>query len=126
MRPPDTTIVAFSIRGLRVDPWLRLPEVYAVGDVVRGCVCRINDTYVLVEVLPGAALIVLRGELDWTDRRDPADIFKLGERVNVKILTLDPPRKARLPPSLLRTRRMIKGSPGSTSMPCSWSNARAE
>lgn len=84
---------AFSIRGLRVDPWERLPEVYSVGDVVRGRVCRINGTYVLVEVLPGAALIVLQRELDWTDRRDPAEIFKLGERVNAKILTLDPPRR---------------------------------
>ncbi|MCG3134601.1 MAG: hypothetical protein HMLKMBBP_01915 [Planctomycetes bacterium] len=84
---------AYTVRGLRVDPWRRLPEVYREGDIVRGAICRIETSYVLVEVLPGAALIVPRAEIDWTDRRHPSQIFKLGDRVNVKILTLEPERR---------------------------------
>lgn len=83
----------YSVRGLRVDPWRRLPEVYREGDVVRGAICRIESTYVLVEVLPGAALIVPKSEIDWTDRRHPGQLFKLGDRVSVRILTLEPDRR---------------------------------
>lgn len=72
------------------DPWRRLVEVYEVGDVVRGRICRVEETFVLVEVLPGVALLAPLSELDWTFVSDPAAVFHVGERVKVTILTLDP------------------------------------
>jgi predicted RNA-binding protein with RPS1 domain len=84
---------AFSTRGIVPDAWERLSSVYRVGDVVRGRVCQIRDRYVLVEVLPGAALQVLPSELDWSPFRHPGDVVRVGERVKVKILSLDSGRR---------------------------------
>lgn len=84
-------LTALSTRGIRPDPWQRLPDVYRVGDVVRGRVDRIGESFVLVEVLPGARLIAPISELDWAFVKHPSDIVGVGERVMVKILDLDPP-----------------------------------
>lgn len=87
------TPAAFTMRGLRPDPWRRLIDAYAVGDIVWGRVCRLESGFVLVEVLPGAALLAPIAELDWKFVKDPSDFFRLGERVKVKILELDPSRR---------------------------------
>lgn len=76
-----------------LDAWRRLSEVYQVADVVRGRVCRIEDGYVLVEVIPGAALLAPKAELDWSYPRHPSELFRLGERVKAKILALEPDRR---------------------------------
>jgi len=62
-----------------------------VGDVVPGRVFRIDPRYVLVELLPGAGVRVPLAEIDYTWVRDPAEILKVGERVNIELLELDPP-----------------------------------
>lgn len=72
------------------DPWQRLAEVYEVGNVVRGRICRVEAKFVLVEILPGAALLAPLSELDWTFVKDPAELFSVGDRVKAKILSLDP------------------------------------
>jgi predicted RNA-binding protein with RPS1 domain len=76
-------------RPERPDPWRRLAEVYRAGDVVRGRICRIEAKFVLVEVLPGVALLAPIQELDWGFVEHPGAMFRIGERVNVKILQLD-------------------------------------
>jgi hypothetical protein len=81
-----------EVRGVPQDPWRRLTEVYEVGDVVRGRVCRVEAGYVLVELLPGAALIAKISELDWNFVRSPADLFEEGSEVKALILSLEPER----------------------------------
>ncbi|HVV87313.1 MAG TPA: S1 RNA-binding domain-containing protein [Kofleriaceae bacterium] len=77
-------------RADRADPWAVLEREYQVGDVVRGRVCAIRDSYVLVELLPNAALICHISELSTEFVHHPADVVALDERVNVEILALDP------------------------------------
>ncbi len=81
-----------EVRGVHQDPWRRLAELFQTGDVVRGQVCRVEDRYILVEVLPGAALIAPIGELDWTFVRSAADLFHVGDRVRARILSLETER----------------------------------
>lgn len=88
-KPPT----AFSTRGLRPDPWKRIAATYSVGDIVRGRVCKLDDKFVLVELLPSAALLVPISELDYSFVKHPADVVRLGERVKLKLLDLDPPRR---------------------------------
>jgi hypothetical protein len=52
-------------------------------------VCRIEEKFALIEVLPGAALLAPANELDWTHVRRVADILRVGEHVRVRILELD-------------------------------------
>ena len=72
---------------------VRPPSARDRIDIVRGAICRIESNYLLVEILPEATLIVPKAEIDWTDRRHPGQLFQLGDRVNVKILTLEPDRQ---------------------------------
>jgi hypothetical protein len=80
----------FTTRGILQDPWARIDRHYAVGDTVRARVCRVEDRYVLVEVLPDATLLVPAGEVDYGPYRRPAEIVRVGEVVSVRLLSLDP------------------------------------
>jgi len=80
---------SFSVRGVIQDPWPRIARRYATGDVVRGRVCRVEQNYVLVEILPGAALLVPRSEVDWSRFRHPGDVVRLGQPTKVKVLSID-------------------------------------
>jgi hypothetical protein len=93
IKAPTIQRPASLARGTPTDPWQRIDDEYRVGDVVRGRVCGIADTYVLIEVLPGAALVAHIGELDWGFVRHPNDVVRAGERVNVEILSLQPDRR---------------------------------
>lgn len=75
------------------DPWQRVAQGYRVGEVVPARVFRLGPTYALVELLPRAGVIVPLREIDWTWVREPAEVLKVGERVQVKLLELDPPNR---------------------------------
>jgi predicted RNA-binding protein with RPS1 domain len=89
--PIRTTPSANAQPSERAEAWRRISEEYRVGDVVPGRVFRVDRGFVLVELLPGAGVIVPLAEIDYTWVRDPAEILKVGERVNVELLELDPP-----------------------------------
>jgi predicted RNA-binding protein with RPS1 domain len=72
------------------DPWARIGEEYRVGDVVPARVYRLDARRALVELLPGAGVVVPLREIDYTWVRDPAEFLSVGERVNVLLLELDP------------------------------------
>ncbi len=81
--------VAFSLRGVLQAPWPRIARHYQVGDVVRGRVCLVERGYVLVEVLAGAAVLVPRSEVDWSEFRHPSEIVRVGETTKLKLLSID-------------------------------------
>lgn len=72
------------------DAWARIAEEYRVGDIVPGRVFRLDARCALVELLPGAGVIVPLAEIDYTWVRDPAEVLSTGERVHVQLLELDP------------------------------------
>jgi predicted RNA-binding protein with RPS1 domain len=72
------------------DPWRRIAEEYRPGDVVPGRVFRLDPGFALVELLPGAGVVVPLAEIDYTWVRDPREVLDVGERVKVQILELDP------------------------------------
>ncbi len=90
VREPGSAEPSFSVRGLLREPWKRIAAHYAVGDVVRARVVRVGDTHVLVDLLPDAAARVPFHELDWTYVKDPRELYRGGETVQVKLLTLEP------------------------------------
>jgi predicted RNA-binding protein with RPS1 domain len=76
--PSDTT-----------DPWVRAAEIFRSGDVLRGRVCRVEKLFVLIEVLPGAAMVCPIRELDWQYVADASSLFTVGEVVRVILLSID-------------------------------------
>lgn len=79
----------FSVRGVLQEPWPRIARRYGMGEVVRGRVCRVEQNYVLVEILPGAALLVPRSEVDWSRFRHPSELVRVGQSTKVKVLAID-------------------------------------
>ena len=101
---------AFTETGAepRVDSWQLIAAEYKVGDVVPGRVFRVEPRDVLVELLPGAGVVVPLAEIDFTWVRDPAELLTVGERVHVELLELDPGSRrglASIKRALLRTPR---------------------
>lgn len=79
-----------AVKVAAPDPWRRIAEVYQPGDVVPARVFRLDPRFALVELLPGAGVMVPLAEIDYTWVRDPAEVLTVGERVNVQLLELDP------------------------------------
>ena len=72
-----------------VDPWRRIADEHGIGDVVWGLVESVKPFGVFVELLPGAAGLVHKSEVDWTFVEDPGAFVTPGEQVAVQILGLD-------------------------------------
>lgn len=89
--PSERPQVAAS--PLLADPWTRITQAYKIGDIVRARVYRIEDGYAIVELLPGARVLVPKGEIDWTYVSDPREFLSLGDRVNVKLMDFDRDRR---------------------------------
>ncbi|MEZ4385807.1 MAG: S1 RNA-binding domain-containing protein [Nannocystaceae bacterium] len=86
---PEARIPAARSAGV-VDPWARIADEYAPGHVVRARVDRVEDHYILVELLPDARAIVHISELDYSYTSHPDELFEVGDVVDILILTLDP------------------------------------
>jgi predicted RNA-binding protein with RPS1 domain len=80
-----------SVEGLLPAPWERVAAELHVGDIVQGRVVHIVDqqNYALIELLPDAAGIVFRPEVDHTFVEAIEDFLRVDELVDVKILALD-------------------------------------
>ena len=80
-----------SATGSLPTPWECVAAVLEVGDVVQGRVARIfnQQNYALIELLPNAAGIVFKPDVDHTFVEDISDILSIDELVNVQILELD-------------------------------------
>jgi len=72
------------------DPWARIAAEYHVGDAVPARVFRLDPGFAIVELLPGAGVLVPLREIDYTWVGDPAEVLAIGDRVNVLLLELDP------------------------------------
>jgi hypothetical protein len=83
----------FTCVGLLPTPWERVAEEYGIGDVVRGRVQAVKDYGAFVTILPGANGLVHKSEIDWAFVKDPGRFLQPGQRVQVKILSLDAKNK---------------------------------
>jgi hypothetical protein len=81
--------IAFSTSGVLPTGWQRVAECCEPGDVVLGKVEKLGDLWARIELLPGAAVMVPIGEVDWDRVNHPADVLTRGEVVPVQLLELD-------------------------------------
>ncbi|KAK9901313.1 hypothetical protein WJX75_005944 [Coccomyxa subellipsoidea] len=59
----------------------------AVGEIVRACPIKsVADFGVFVKVAPGVKALVHRSQLDLDDFEEVADIYQVGDRIDVKVL----------------------------------------
>ena len=63
-------------------------EKYSVGDVVLGSVTGAVDFGIFVELEPGLEGLVHISEIDWALVEDPRTVYKVSEKVSVKVIEI--------------------------------------
>jgi small subunit ribosomal protein S1 len=75
------------------DPWERIEMRYQEGQVVEGTVENGADFGVFVELEPGLSGLIPIPELGVERDTDPRTVYSPGEKIKVKVMTLDPNRQ---------------------------------
>ncbi|HSN54942.1 MAG TPA: S1 RNA-binding domain-containing protein [Candidatus Sulfomarinibacteraceae bacterium] len=75
------------------DPWERIEMRYQEGQVVEGTVENGADFGVFVELEPGLSGLIPISELGVERGTDPRTVYRPGEKLKVKVMTLDPNRQ---------------------------------
>lgn len=75
------------------DPWERVEMRYQEGQVVNGTVENGTDFGVFVELEPGLSGLIPISELALEKDADPREVFAPGEKIQAKLLSLDPGRR---------------------------------
>ncbi|MEN6503620.1 MAG: 30S ribosomal protein S1 [Planctomycetaceae bacterium] len=90
--------VSLGIKQLTEDPWLRtIPEHYLPGQVVKGTITKLTNFGAFVELEDDLEGLLHISELSDQKVDSPKDIVKIGDEVEVKILSVDgEDRKIRL------------------------------
>ncbi|MCK4301942.1 MAG: S1 RNA-binding domain-containing protein, partial [candidate division Zixibacteria bacterium] len=77
----------------RVQELVEEPEI---GKVYTGVVRRVTTFGAFVEIIPGTDGLIHISELDHTRVRRVEDVLNVGDKVDVKVLSIDPEGKVRL------------------------------
>jgi len=83
--------ISLGLKQLQEEPWSIAERTFKVGDRVSGTVSRLTDFGAFVELLPGVDGLIHLSELSWNKRvRKPADLLKIGERIEAVVLQFNP------------------------------------
>ena len=82
--------LSLSIKQTEESPWTALKEKYSVGQTLRGPVASISDFGLFITVEEGVDGLVHVSDLSWTENVRPAEKYKPGQIVEVKVLDINP------------------------------------
>ncbi len=86
--------VSLGMKQLQPQPWENAEEKYAVGTEITGTIVNMMKYGVFVELEKGIEGLIHISEMSWTRHiRHPNELFKLGDTVNAKVLSVDPEEK---------------------------------
>jgi len=81
--------VSLGYKQLTPDPWQNADAKYPQGTVVEGKIKSFEDYGIFVELEEGIEGLVHKSEISWEKVENPSEIFKIGDKVNVKIMGID-------------------------------------
>ena len=82
--------LSLSVKQLQQDPWEEIAEKYPVGKKVKGVVMRLTDYGAFVKLETEINGLVHLSELAHHKVGDPADVLKVGQRVDVQVINIEP------------------------------------
>lgn len=86
--------IALGLKQKSQDPWTQVATKYPVGSLVEGEVVSLADFGAFLRLEEGLEGLLPVSEMSWTKRiLHPKDVFKPGDRVRVKVLSVDPQAK---------------------------------
>ncbi|EEI18505.1 30S ribosomal protein S1 [Lentilactobacillus hilgardii] len=89
----DRNRISLSIKQTLPEPWDGIEEKAPAGSVLEGTVKRLVDFGAFVEVFPGVEGLVHISQIAHEHIATPGDVLKVGEKIKVKVLDVDPDRK---------------------------------
>jgi len=84
--------LVFSARGAQKDQRLKRLEELEVGQVIKSRVVNVVDFGVFVD-LDGVDGLVHKSEIDWERIPHPSKVFKVGDEIEVKVISVDKERE---------------------------------
>ena len=82
--------IALGLKQKEKNPWDDILDKYPVDSVVEGEVVNVMNYGAFVKLEPGIEGLVHISEMSWTRRiNDPKEMVQVGDKVNVKILSVD-------------------------------------
>ncbi|MCX7857828.1 MAG: 30S ribosomal protein S1 [Deltaproteobacteria bacterium] len=76
-------------RALKQDPWTGISDRYKSGDILEGYITSIVDFGIFVEVEEGVEGLVHISQMENLKGKKPSDMFKIDEKVKVRVLSID-------------------------------------
>jgi small subunit ribosomal protein S1 len=91
---PSKKRLSLSLRAIAVnDPWENASQRYGIGRVVEGTVDHAAAPGVFVELEPGLTGLIPNSEIGVAPGQDPTAVHQPGEKLMVRIMSIDPSRK---------------------------------
>jgi small subunit ribosomal protein S1 len=91
---PSKKRLSLSLRAVAVDdPWETATQRYSIGRVVEGTVDHGAAPGIFVELEPGLTGLIPNSEIAAPAGTDPAEAHHAGEKLMVRIMSIDPSRK---------------------------------
>jgi small subunit ribosomal protein S1 len=82
--------VSLGLKQVEPDPWIQVPEKYAIGSVVRGKIVNITNFGAFAKLEEGVEGLIHISELDERHVDNPEEIVSVGEELDLKVISLDP------------------------------------
>ncbi|WP_368488596.1 30S ribosomal protein S1 [Clostridium sp. BJN0013] len=85
----DRNRISLSIKRILNSPWKNIGEKYKLNNIVDGIVSKIINIGAFVEIEPGLEGLVHISEISREHVTTPEEVLKVGDKVKVKILSID-------------------------------------
>ncbi len=86
--------ISLGLKQMRTDPWLDIEKRYRVGTALSGRVTNVTRYGAFIELEEGVEGLLHVSEMSWSKRlKDPSEIMKPGDMVDVVILRIEKENK---------------------------------
>jgi len=86
---PEKQRVSLGLKQIEPDPWIQVPEKYAIGTIVRGKIVNITSFGAFAKLEEGVEGLIHISELDERHVDNPEEIVSVGEELELKVISLD-------------------------------------
>jgi small subunit ribosomal protein S1 len=86
---PEKQRVSLGLKQIEPDPWIQVPEKYAIGTIVHGKIVNITSFGAFAKLEEGVEGLIHISELDERHVDNPEEIVSVGEELELKVISLD-------------------------------------
>ncbi len=87
---PEKQRVSLGLKQIEPDPWIQVPEKYAIGSIVKGRIVNITNFGAFAKLEEGVEGLIHISELDEKHVDNPQEIVSIGDELDLKVISLDP------------------------------------